>query len=145
MVDKFNRIEQLLKEALEAADSLEAVQTFREKLENNLEDYYGHQLPAVAIHAVGMTPQERRLSGIDVAIEVVDCSGDLQAADSRLKQIVSEVVDFLRRQDPTAGGHVFVDHFQGIRINNVTIIPPNPIENEFIVSSIIDATILIIE
>jgi hypothetical protein len=150
MNDKFNTVENLVKNFLSADSDLAGiVNTFEQKLRADVNTYMQHELPAIAVHSTGYgidvtQSDSRKLAYIDTTIEIVHRGGDLASVDDTVKQITSLVIDKLRLESPLNDGGGFGQAVDDIRIDRADIIP-SQINNAFTVIGNVDAQIGIIE
>ena len=148
MQNKFNEIENKILTFLQNDSDVSAlVNYFHTKILADPAKYANHQLPAIAVHSIGYSNEDQDLiKSIHSVVEVVHRAGDLAAADDKVKEIVSLVIDKLNAESPRDGygGGLNSPDVDDIYVNSANIVPTQ-LPNGFIVSGLIDVTVELIE
>jgi len=148
MLDKFNTIEDKILTFLQNDSEVSAlVKYFHTKVLSDIAKYPTHQLPAVAVHAIGYSNEERsHLKSVRSVVEIVHRAGDLASADTTVKQIASLVIDKLNAESPRDGygSGLNTTEVDDVYVSGANIIPV-ALPNGFIVSGLLDVEVEIIE
>lgn len=124
MLNKFNAIESAIVSFLNSDAEISAlVNKVHEKIIDDVSTYSVHELPAIAVHSMGYTPDGEidRFPRVNVYIEIVHTGATLATVDSTVKQIASLVIDKLRSESPRNGGNGFSDVADDVAIGNFSI------------------------
>jgi len=147
MQDKFNTVENLILNFLQNDSNVAAlVNHFHTKILDDIAKYPNHQLPAVAVHAIGYSQEESRITNtISAIVEIVNRGGDLESVDGKVKEIASLIIDKLNAESPRDGyGAGLSDNVEDVYIVSANIIPVR-LPNGFIVSGICEVNVEIRE
>lgn len=124
MLNKFNAIESAIVSFLNSDAEISAlVNKVHEKIIDDVSTYSVNELPAIAVHSMGYTPDSEidRYPRVNVYIEIVHTGGTLATVDSTVKQIASMVIDKLRSESPRNDGKGFSGVADDIAIGNFSI------------------------
>lgn len=127
MQDKFNSIESLLVAFIQAdTETLYktgALQYVHEKLVDDIRNYRNDQLPACGVQSVGFSPDADGLDRLPAVLEVVHRGGDVDAVDTKVKEIASNLIDVLKAASPSMTDNPISEDVSFVEIESATLLP----------------------
>jgi len=146
--DKYNAVETLIKDFIEADTAIMAIANLvHEKIKANVRNYHNHEMPAIAVHATNYIgdASERHYSGLAVFLEVVDAGGNLGTVDVRVKQLMSLLIDKFRKESPFISGQGIDEELEDIVVVDGPVIPWDPEQGVFLVTGNINLEVYFVE
>lgn len=126
MDDKFNNTETKIVDFLNGIAAITDIANLvHVKLKDDPRNYLGHETPAVGVYASGFIGDgdDRHNSGINIYIEITDSGGDIDTADGNVKELMSLIIDYLRKESPVVSGAGIDAEFDDIFIADADVQP----------------------
>lgn len=128
--DFFNSAESILVSALQGESSVAAlVTTVHEKLRDDPTLYSKAELPAAAVSGFAYRPDGYKKYVISLTVEVSDIGADIAEVDRKVKQILSVIIEFIKKEDPLRGGKGFDEQVDAIAVTQAVVVQWKP-ENQ---------------